>query len=338
MSDQVGADAVALRLREQVASLVRESGYGPDEPVAIAIRQPEVGPLVLTQGRTADGEPLSARTLIYTASLSKQVTAACAALLVKSGALDIDSALSSWCPELPQWAGSVRLRHLVHHTAALPLDFQLDEVMTNGVEANRTSQAVIDALTEFPALDWRPGTDYVYSNAGYVCLAMVVQRAADQPLADYARHHVFGPLSMADTCYWPGPPPAPPGAAPLSSAHPSPLSLGDGGVWSTAVDLLRWSTALNADQLGITELLQTPGSLDDGSLLDYAWGMEIRQRGGRLYYWHGGAWPGVRTLLARDPDAETSLVTFALADETERRVPLANRLLDLLALPGLTPA
>jgi hypothetical protein len=44
---------------------------------------------------------------------------------------------------------------------------------------------------------------------------------------------------MSGTRYWPGPAPAPPGAAPLAAADPAPLSLGDGGVWSTARDLLR---------------------------------------------------------------------------------------------------
>jgi CubicO group peptidase (beta-lactamase class C family) len=85
---------------------------------------------------------------------------------------------------------------------------------------------------------------------------------------------------MNTTRYWPGPEPVPPGAAPLAAPHPAPLSLGDGGVWSTASDLVRWGQALNADELGISPLMETPGSLDDGTPLDYAWGMEsARTRG-----------------------------------------------------------
>jgi hypothetical protein len=65
---------------------------------------------------------------------------------------------------------------------------------------------------------------------------------------------------MGETCFWTGPEPAPPGAAaPLASAHPAPLSSGDGGAWSTPADLLRWAEALNTDRLGISGLVQTPG-------------------------------------------------------------------------------
>jgi hypothetical protein len=94
-----------------VVTLVRAAGYGREEPIVIGVRQPQTAPFFLAQGRTLTGEPLRATTLAYTASLSKQMTAGCAALIV--------------------------------------------------------------ALARFPALERRPGTRHVYSNAGYVCLAVV---------------------------------------------------------------------------------------------------------------------------------------------------------------------
>jgi CubicO group peptidase (beta-lactamase class C family) len=308
--------------------LVGAAGYGRTEPVVVGVQRRDAAPLFVAQGRTRTGEPLSGTTPAYTASLSKQVTAACAALLARRGALDMEGALSDWLPELPAWAGTVRLRHLVHHTGALPPD---TEIAAGG--ADHTSRHVIDALCRVPALGRRPGSSYAYSGAGYTCLAAAVERAAGRPLPDFARRHLFGPLAMTRTCFWPGPAPSPPGAAPLASPHPAPLSLGDGGVWSTAADLLRWCRALDADRLGVSALLHTPGRLDDGTLLDYAWGMGVRSHAGHRYYRHGGGWPGLRALLARCPDLGLSLVTLALADDTERRVPLADSLLELLADP-----
>jgi CubicO group peptidase (beta-lactamase class C family) len=323
----------AAQLRQRVGTLVGEAGYGREDPIVIGVQQPGTAPIFLAQGLTSAGEPLRGTTLIYAASLAKQMTAACAALLVRRGVLDMDSALSHWLPELPAWADSVRLRHLVHHTAALP-DAEIDAALATAGDTDRTTHGVLGTLSRVTTLDRRPGAGYVYSSAGYVCLAAVVERAAGQPLAEFARGHLFGPLKMADTCYWPGPGPAPPGAAPLACAHPAPLSLGDGGVWSTAEDLLRWGQALNTDQLGICGLVQTPGRLDAGTLLDYAWGMGVRSRAGHRVYRHGGGWPGVRALLARVPDLGLSLVTVALADNTERRVPLTDSLLDLLVTPA----
>ncbi len=188
---------------------------------------------------------MTAGTVVYTASLSKQITAACAALLVRRGRLDTGSTLAQWMPELPAWAGVVRLRHLIHHTSGLPEGVDFDDLQQAGLD--RTTAAVLGALAQIDRLDSEPGTEFRYCNAGYVCLAVIVERAAGRPLPDFAHEHVFAPLGMLDSRYWAGPAPHPPGAAPLDAHYPAALSLGDGGVWSTAPDLMRWNEALERD-------------------------------------------------------------------------------------------
>jgi CubicO group peptidase (beta-lactamase class C family) len=314
-------------LAERLTILIAEAGYHGREPVIAGVHRRGFAPAFATQGEIGSGKPLGPDTLAYAASLSKQITAACAALLVREGILDMEATLARWLPELPAWAATVRLRHLVYHTGAMP-DREVDAIV--GKTADRTTPAVLSALVRIAALASQPGTAYVYSGAGYVCLAAVVERAAGQLLASFASQRIFAPLGMRRTLYWPGAAPAPAGAAPLGAPHPAPLSLGDGGVWSTASDLLRWSQALNADELGVSRLLQAPGCLDDGTPIDYAWGMGIRSHAGYRVYRHGGGWPGLRALLARVPDLDLSLVISALADNSERRVNLAASMLDLL--------
>jgi CubicO group peptidase (beta-lactamase class C family) len=288
----------------------------------VGVQRAGESPAFSTQG-------LTATTIVYAASLSKQMTAACTALLVRDGNLDMDAPLSDWLSELPGWAQSVRLRHLVHHTAALPDDTDLarHETAAEG-HLDFTTQSRIAALAQFPTLDGVPGTRYAYSNAGYVCLALVVQRACGEPLAAFAQRHIFGPLAMANTFFWSGPQPSPAQAAPLAHVHPAPLSLGDGGVWSTATDLLRWSQAFNVDELGISTMLQTPGRLDDGTVLDYAWGLGVRSHAGYRVFSHGGGWPGVRSKLAHVPDVKASVLAVALHDDTDHVVTVVDDLLD----------
>ncbi|WP_327092147.1 beta-lactamase family protein [Nonomuraea sp. NBC_01738] len=300
-------------------ALISAAGYTGDEPIAVGIQHGDAPPALATHG-----EPLTATTLTYAASLSKQMTAACAALLTRRGDLDPDSPLSPWLPHLPPWAHAVRIRHLIHHTAALPPDTEIDPAAHT---PDRTSGNVIRALTRFPRLRRRPGDEHAYSNAGYVCLAAVVEQAAGMPIPAFARRHLFTPLRMNDTRYWPGPAPAPPGAAPLLTPHPAPLSLGDGGVWTTLTDLLRWSQALNNDELGISPLLQTPGHLNDATPLDYAWGLGVRSHAGHTVYRHGGGWIGLRALHARIPALGLSVALLATRDHTERRIPLLDSLL-----------
>ncbi|MFD8565136.1 serine hydrolase domain-containing protein [Streptosporangium canum] len=320
------------QLHQRMTTLISEAGYHGDEPIMVGMHQSGAPPILLAQGLTSTGGPVTATMLTYAASLSKQMTAACAALLAQHGALDMESPLAHWLPQLPAWAGTVRLRNLVHHTAALPADSEIDAIIAG--DADRTTSGIIQALMQFPALDHQPGTEHVYSNAGYVCLAAVVERAADMPLPDFAQRHLFIPLEMADTRYWPGPGPTPPGGAPLARLRPAPLSLGDGGVWTTLRDLLRWGQALNADELGISKLMQTPGCLDGGTPIDYAWGLGVRSHAGHRVYRHGGGWIGLRAIHARVPDLGLSVAVIAINDHTERRVPLLNSLLNEVIEPS----
>ena len=124
----------------------------------------------------------------------------------------------------------------------------------------------------------------------------------------------------------------PPASVPLMWVAPSraPLSLGDGGAWSTARDLLRRAQAMNDDALGVAALLQTPGTLDHGQPLDYAWGIGVRTHADHRTYRHGGGWTGLRVLLARIPDLSICLAVIAAADHTDRHVALADALLDEL--------
>lgn len=243
----------------------------------------------------------TASTLIYTASLAKQVTAACAALI----GLDVQTPVGEVLPELPPWSRTVRIRHLIHHTSGLPLE---------GTE-----------------LETVPGTRFAYSNAGYVLLARAIGSAAGEPLPSLAQRLIFAPLGMTSSGFWAGPEARPPGAAPLDLAGaPPPLSIGDGGLWSTAEDLLCWADALDRDRLGIRDVVQQPGRLDDGTRLDYAWGMGVRSRAGVLEYRHGGGYADLRAMLVRVPDLGVDLVMLALDDRTERRIDLTGRMLAAL--------
>lgn len=81
-----------MRLPDRVAALVRQVG----------LHRNDAPPVFLTRGTTLAGKPLTAATTVYAASLSKQITATCAALLVHQGRLDTESTLARWLPELPR--------------------------------------------------------------------------------------------------------------------------------------------------------------------------------------------------------------------------------------------
>ena len=198
--------------------------------------------------------------------------------------------------------------------------------MGRDATSRRTEQNLTRLLTALANLSMHqahPGTRYAYSNCGYVCLAVIVEQVTSCSLVAFARDHLFTPLAMQRTCYWPGAAPTPPGAVALAqSLSPAPLSLGDGGVWTTLHDLLRWNEAMNNDELGISGLLHTPGHLDDGTPLDYAWGVRVFEQAGSRVQSHGGGWTGATAKLVRLPDHGMSIAAVALHDDIDRLVAL----------------
>lgn len=79
------------QVHQRMTALVAEAGYRGDEPIVVGMRRRGAPPVLLAQGLTSTGGPVTATTLAYAASLSKQMTAACAALLAHQGALDSPS-------------------------------------------------------------------------------------------------------------------------------------------------------------------------------------------------------------------------------------------------------
>lgn len=302
----------------RLAQAIRSAGYSDATPAAVGTSVAS-GDLLFAAQASFDSESVA-----YAASVAKQFTAACAALLERDGELDCDATIAPWLPELPSWSERVRVRHLIHHTAGLP-DVWLRMNETQGTR-RWTSQAFLAALAATPELDHAPGTVYAYSNVGYICLATIIERISASTLDSFARARIFKPLGMTRSTFWTGPSPTPPTAvAPAAEpTQPAPLSAGDGGLWTSVSDLLRWNEAVMSDALGITARTHTPGSLDDGTQLAYAWGVHVSQVSGQTVQSHGGEYGNATAKLIRLPNRDASLAALAADNSVERMSALGD--------------
>ena len=96
-----------------------------------------------------------------------------------------------------------------------------------------------------------------------------------------------------------------------------PLSHGDGGLCSTARDLAQWLHLQNRDSLGIADLVTAPGELNDGTPVDYGWGLGLRRHRHRPLLIHGGEWPGAAAKAVRSPELDLAVVGMAAGAEFE---------------------
>lgn len=99
---------------------------------------------------------------------------------------------------------------------------------------------------------------------------------------------------------------------------------------------LRWNQALERDELSVSALLQTPGHLDDGTQLDYAWALGVREHAGQRIYRHGGSWAGLNAQLVRLADQRAGFVIIALDDDRDRTATLTQAMIEELTTQSRT--
>jgi len=294
----------------RLADAIRSAGFPPETPVSLATVDASGTVNTGTAGQWPDGRAVIADDRFYAASLTKQITAAATALLVREGRLDPDRAIGFWLPGLPNWGETVTTRQLLHHISGLPPAGMLESRGTGAW----TTPAVLDALAEVELSG--QGT-HAYSNAGYILLAEIIAAVSGETYPDYVQRRLGVRFSF-DLA-----------ACPQSSmmAGHLPLSLGDGGLWITASDFAAWLHRCNQDRYGIEGLVTAPGQ----GAPDYAWGLGVRSFRGHPIFVHGGSWPGAVAHSVRCPALGIGVVAMASAGSNTELLALVNASLALLA-------
>ena len=262
--------------------------------------------------------PITPETVFYVGSLSKQFTAAAAALAIQQGRLSADDKIRKYLPELPAYADGITVRHLVHHTSGLRDYNTLLSIAGRRGDEAFDNPTVLRITARQKKLNFEPGAEYLYSNTGYTLLALIVERATGVPFAEYANTRIFKPLGMSVTHYhtdetrlvkWRALAYEGSGSA-FALDTPNNERAGAGGVFTNVRDLVRWDENFYDARVGGADLikqLQVPGSLNGGRSLTYAWGLQIGTYRGLAIVEHGGSLGGYRAHLLRFPQQHVSV-------------------------------
>lgn len=141
-------------------------------------------------------------TLYDLASLTKVVGTTTAVMrLVDQGRMTLDAPLSEYLPGWPTggWRDSVTIRRLLTHTAGLPPFVRFWHPSEGGL---RGSPAVLRAIAALDP-DYPPGTDYRYSDLGFILLGAAVENVTGVPLDAFLDREIWSPLGMDDTGFNP---------------------------------------------------------------------------------------------------------------------------------------
>jgi CubicO group peptidase (beta-lactamase class C family) len=306
---------------DELARLVDRSAIGSEVPLVIAVHNGAGRMESIARGRWPDGRLVRPTDRFYAASLAKQVTGAAAALLVREGRLDPDLPIARYLPDLPGWADEITARHLTHHTSGLP---GAGDAEPTG--ADWTNAFVLKVLGRLPKFIFTPGSAYLYSNLGYVLLAWIIARVAGCSLPRFTATRLLEPLGLEEMGFVEGGNLDFPQASMMGPSLP--LTVGDGGLWTTAAAFSRWLHHQNRDTLGIAHIVAQPGELNGGGQVAYGWGLGLRQHKGHPLLIHGGEWIGCTAKAVRSPSRGSAIVALSAGASQEDLSALVESVLD----------
>jgi CubicO group peptidase (beta-lactamase class C family) len=252
------------------------------------------------------------------ASISKQFTAAAILLLKDEGKLSLDDTVSKYVPDITD-GDKITIRQLLSHTAGLQ-DYWPQDYSFKAMATPVTPQGIVDRWAK-KALDFTPGTQWQYSNTGYVVAGMIVEKVAGVPLLDFLKARIFTPLDI--TAYDQdlaigGSFPQGYGRAAMGpvrvvtpAAHGWLFAAGE--LSMSARDLAKWDVArLNRTVLKPADwaLQETPVKLTDGSSTGYGLGVATGNASGRSYIEHSGEAVGFLSENIVYPDDKAAIVVL----------------------------
>ena len=265
--------------------------------------------------------PLTSTSVFRIGSTSKQFTASCVAILALQGKISLDDDIRKHIKELPKYEKPITIRHLVHHTSGIRDYLTLSDIAALPNDYFYTPEDSLELLSRQKGSNFPPGEEHLYSNSGYFLLGVIVERVSGKSLNDFAQTHIFKPLGMKNTHFHDDHTMIvknrADGYSPLKKGFRIDMTtldhVGDGGVFTTVEDLFLWDQAFYSYKLGkeLMELIQTPGMLNNGEKLDYAFGLSVNEYKGLKRVSHGGGFVGFRAQMTRFPEQKFTVVCLA---------------------------
>jgi CubicO group peptidase (beta-lactamase class C family) len=269
--------------------------------------------------------PVTPRTVFDVASVTKQFNAASLSMLALEGKLSLDDNVRKWLPELPEFDAPITLRHMMYHTSGLRDYLNLFPLAGRNDHYPISHPRILAMMSRQRAPNFSPGDRYRYSNTAYMLLAQVLERAGGQSLGEMTRERIFEPLGMDSSFMYENLEKIVPQRATgyarddegrIRIVHNYNFDVaGDGQLYSTMEDLLRWDNYLHgAERPAIYPLMLTEGHLNNGEAIGYAQGIRLEEYRGLRTVGHSGSSWGFRTELVRFVEPGLSIAISCNSD------------------------
>jgi beta-lactamase class C len=314
------------------------------------------GEIVATHeaGEAYPGTPVQSNTLFALASVTKPITAASVMSLVEEGTIALDESVVRFVPEFgagpdataegvhpefERYRRQITIRQLLAHTSGLPEDMATGRLRYVDKHDLAT---MTDVMCRLP-LRAAPGSEHLYSNAGFAVLGRLVERVTGNEFWEEGRRRVLDPLGMTDTIARPGPDlderiarvtdtnHTGTDIEPYNSEYWRQLALPWGGLYGSASDLVRFAGAFlqggprllsraSVEFMTSDQVAGVPGGVQSMKVTwnPAFWGLGWEVKGSKRRHWTGELtstrtfchFGAAGTLLWADPERDLALAVF----------------------------
>lgn len=264
--------------------------------------------------------PVKPETVFQSGSVGKQFTATAVMMLVEEGKVHLDDPIRHYLKEGPAIWDHVTVRELLSHTAGFTdypknFDFRKDY----------TEHELLKIVAGIP-LAFEPGTNWRYSNLGYLTLGIMIHRISGKFYGDFLQERIFRPLGMTTTRIISESDIVPNRAAGYRLVKkelknqewvsPTLNTTADGSLYFSILDLAKWDAALYTETLvkrSSLEEMWTVTKLKNGDQNSghYGFGWFVETIARKRVVRHEGEWQGFTSFITRHIDDQTTVVLLS---------------------------
>ncbi|MDB6058065.1 MAG: Penicillin-binding protein 4 [Verrucomicrobiales bacterium] len=281
--------------------------------------------------------PCTTNTNFRLASVTKQFTAMGILILADRNKLSLDDKITKFFPRFPKYGEQTTVRHLLTHTSGV---YDYDDPVPPGTTVQMKDKDVLKTVAGHDETYFPPGTKFRYSNSGYALLALIIEKVSGQSYADFLKANVFTPLGMSNSVAFEDGISTVPNRAfgyAKNGDHFEPADqsltsavLGDGGIYSSVVDMFKWDQSLYTDKLvshaRLKDAFTVHSKTSDMAGSGYGYGWYVA---GPDHVWHYGSTCGFNTMINRFPQKKTTIIILTNRADA-KLTELTSKLVDVV--------
>jgi D-alanyl-D-alanine carboxypeptidase len=290
-----------------------------------------------TVGYSYGSVTMDTNMLCEVGSITKTFVSALIMKLVDAGKLSIKDSIYKWLPrQYPNVDSEITIEMLLNHSSGI-FDYVNDDtdqtVLYDQYETEPGKVWTADTilLNYVKAPNFKPGTNYQYSNTNFVLLGLIAERVGGSSLRNLIHSNLIDQLKLTKTFFggedsitmdfshnWSAADSKFPSTDLIFIDKTAQLtgSPGDGNICSTPSDLVRWIRALylgNIVSAGSLTKIETMNHWKNGSY--YGLGTQLAPYYSHIFYGHSGSMVGFKSAAFANPKDSVCVAVYVNWDE-----------------------